>query len=285
MDSPAGPSKPMSKLALLAQKRREAAARKDGNTRLIPAEASSTRFLPSDSTPQSGDEAPPHHIAEASSAPRTPPDEPGEATSEDPLSRLFPSLTLGDGPSPGRTSRFFNILTRPTTTTVDPPDLEAASLHLPDVVQADHLHQRVESVFGNGAESPDDIVLKARGGRTGISGPGSGGLETSPERKSVLEPHTEAHQMDITPDEQSKYTPTFGSRPKVNDSARSERKPPNRAPAVEGRSRGPVSRPPKEKLATQGVTSDETKTKAPPDRGTHQHRRRPPDRPRQAPPS
>jgi hypothetical protein len=81
---------------------------------------------------------------------------------------LFPGNAPTARPPTGTSpSTFFNVLTTSHRKALLPPS--ALSMHLPAIGDADELEQRVRMAFGNGVESPDDIVLRARSGRAGTA--------------------------------------------------------------------------------------------------------------------
>jgi elongation factor 1 alpha-like protein len=88
------------------------------------------------------------------------------------LSYLFaagpPNKTMHRSRQP---SPFFSLL----TSAASPPDRDSpgagpgTTMHLPVVRDQEELERRVRSAFGDGVESPDDVVLRARQGRAGTA--------------------------------------------------------------------------------------------------------------------
>jgi elongation factor 1 alpha-like protein len=153
------PAKPLSKLALLAQKRKEAALQagiSPGTLTLpsIPAE-----------TPTKG----PSKLALKMAAARAARDqsrgdvEPDIADSPhvdmsnlsltETTSDLFPSTS-----TPRQTSPFFNLLTATTKHPLSEPPI--LNLHLPHISDMSDLERRIDAAFSG--DSPDDIILRAR---------------------------------------------------------------------------------------------------------------------------
>jgi hypothetical protein len=64
-------------------------------------------------------------------------------------------------------STFFSVMTTTHRKALSPPS--NLSMHLPAIGDPDELERRVRSAFGEGVESPDDIVLRARSGRAGTA--------------------------------------------------------------------------------------------------------------------
>lgn len=190
--TPPPDGKPMSKLALLAQKRREQAAQQEASTSgattpvtPVPAvvisedlgaakplsklqqKLAAARAARADTTraaeePQSG----PEPVSQSSTV-TTPSEEPVE----DAMWSLSPPSK-----SPAAPSTFFSLLTTHksgTSPPPEPPSLE--NMHIVVRGDAAAAHQRVREAFGPGVESPDDIVLRTRDGRagTGSIAPGS----------------------------------------------------------------------------------------------------------------
>ncbi|KAK4684503.1 hypothetical protein P7C73_g5670, partial [Tremellales sp. Uapishka_1] len=188
VESPSTPAKPMSKLALLALKRKEAALNKDGASTPLATAPSPISTPPNEAEPSSPIPSKPlSKLAQKMAAARaaraeTPKvdsggtkarqmstdDEAELAFVETPVpddSLLFPT-TLARQSTP---TAFFHLLTStkttahlPTSTSTIPPNI-----HLPMVRNPDEVEQRIKDAFGEGVESPDDIVLKKREGRAG----------------------------------------------------------------------------------------------------------------------
>ncbi|KAL7424237.1 hypothetical protein Q5752_001823 [Cryptotrichosporon argae] len=187
--------KPLSKLALIAQKRREAAAAASAasNGTSTPSQAwaePSARQIaalqPSAPVSKLAQRLAAARAKTQTSAPVTEPIPPQpEATTLQPKQAADdaidvdaePSYAVGlfaatapPAPRAASASPFFALLT--SHSSAPPPDPALLSgMHipslpsLPDVKQTE---QRVRAAF-DGAESPDDVVLKARGGRAGTS--------------------------------------------------------------------------------------------------------------------
>lgn len=196
----------MSKLALLAQKRREEAQARASPSAAAPSSpALSASATPSGaSTPnaEAGPSKPLSKLAQKMAAARlakleaeakavtSPPassdamdiDAQGASTSgpEPATSGLFAFPK-----QPKKTSPFFNLLTTKCAqhTLIDAKPSTVA--HLPYVPNEEELERRVRAAFGPDVESPDDIVLKARGGRAGTRGLNEAGQE---EEKPTVQP-------------------------------------------------------------------------------------------------
>lgn len=189
--APDAATKPMSKLALLAQKRREAAAAKEASS------ASTTSTVPTPVTspppqaeaPEAAPAKPLSKLAQkmaaaraaradaalrsandGSPAPTTPvpegPPQPEEP--EDEVSALFSVIV------PTKTSAapstFFSMLTKPAVEL--PLDKQPSLAHMHIAVRGDlaAAEQRVREAFGPGVESPDDIILRKQEGRVATGG-------------------------------------------------------------------------------------------------------------------
>ena len=205
-----GANKPMSKLALLAQKRREAAQRSEtrpsaadpSNPLILPVAQGSSQWIdPSLSAGQPAASKPLSKLAQKMAAARAARTEGvvedgGETKTDgarlpqtievedvdmsnlqidDSKSRLFsassavgaslPSTRRSQPPSP-----FFAILTATSAVSSKSPDpTMTANMHLPVVRDPKELERRIYDAFGAGVESPDDIVLRARQGRSGTA--------------------------------------------------------------------------------------------------------------------
>lgn len=177
-------AKPKSKLALLAEQRRAAAAAK---SQLLAPESSvagpSTPLL--QATPESSPSKPLSKLAQkmaaaraakASAAESRSPN--GEAISADASAdlamteevdeideTLFPHASTSPASKPDSPSRFFGLLTTAYQRSALPSS--TLSMHLPANGHPDDLERRVRSAFGPDVASPDDIVLRARQGRAG----------------------------------------------------------------------------------------------------------------------
>jgi elongation factor 1 alpha-like protein len=95
---------------------------------------------------------------------------------EDPLSAFFAPLSLNHAKMPSSTvkprksSAFFSIITSTSRVTVETGDVTSTTnIHLPPSRDPSKLENRIKLAF-EGAESPDDVVLKARQGRAGTAG-------------------------------------------------------------------------------------------------------------------
>jgi elongation factor 1 alpha-like protein len=184
--------KPKSKLALLAEQRRLASAKGS------PSQANATASpAPSTSTPPPADASPSKPLsklaqkmaaaraAKADGAAKTPTSEIGlgepsqmdainGANDEEEIDEVDTTLFPATTPKPPAQSStspstFFNVL----TSTHRKPLLPSSelSMHLPAIGDADELQRRIRTAFGEGVESPDDIILRARSGRAGITAP------------------------------------------------------------------------------------------------------------------
>lgn len=196
----------MSKLALLAQKRKEAAAQAAAGASSATATPTSTpsRTL----TPSTPDDIPSsaskplsklaqkmaaaklarEQSSTSTSTPQPPSSRPqpiptpaGNAVEDEemeeivytPPNALFPSTSPT---KPTRTSPFFNIITSTAATRLsdEKPPGSASSMHLPVVRDLEQMELRIRNAF-TAAESPDDVVLRARQGRAG-----TGALASAP---------------------------------------------------------------------------------------------------------
>ncbi|ODN83415.1 hypothetical protein L202_01557 [Cryptococcus amylolentus CBS 6039] len=199
--TPSQEDKPMSKLALLAQKRREAAT--DSATSSLPSRTPSRPSTPATppslqptASSEAGEKKPLSKLAQKMAAARIAREEAAKAAAEakaahgedqmdvdepsvdvvpvdDAVLSLF-SVPPSSDPSravhsPSCPSSFFSIL----TTTCHPhekvnghlpPEPVSVNLHAPLVTDLSRLVKQFESAFG---ESPDEIVLKKRQGRAG----------------------------------------------------------------------------------------------------------------------
>ena len=191
--APAAPStpdgKPMSKLALLAQKRREEAQARASPGPATPTNEASQAVAPATSASEPASKplsklaqkmaaaraAKTETIAkEVPAASNAPVEEAADAMDVDETPGAGPSSLFSSAPrTSSRPSTFFSILTkpRPGSSSTAPPSepTTSTSLHLPYVHDSAELDRRVQAAFGPGVESPDDIVLKARGGRAGTT--------------------------------------------------------------------------------------------------------------------
>ncbi|BEI97237.1 hypothetical protein CcaverHIS631_0208260 [Cutaneotrichosporon cavernicola] len=180
---PLDEARPKSKLALLAQKRRENASKESTTPSSTSPAASST-----DPTPPPAD-APAKPIsklaqkmAAARAARAVAPKATAEASVGETSAIDFPSTAVAAEPADeeweflpkakiaqarATPSVFFSLLTTRKQAAVipDPPSL--ANMHI--AVRGDRAaaEKRVREAFGPGVESPDDIVLRARAGRAG----------------------------------------------------------------------------------------------------------------------
>jgi len=186
----------MSKLALLAQKRKEAAQARETST----SKSSNVAAIPIETMTVVGSSTSPDiplsKLAQRMAtvkAGRTKEQVDVEKASElsdqhpgnhDTLSStlddsLFPACAahaaldnIHNIPSPTasrRRSPFFDILTTQIGTSASIADPPAVSeMHLPFVRNPAELERRIREAFGPDAASPDDIVLRARQGRAGV---------------------------------------------------------------------------------------------------------------------
>lgn len=214
--SASGEAKPMSKLALLAQKRKEAAqtastsAASSASPSALPSRVvtpapsgsspaaagpssaaspakplsklaqkmAAARAAKAEAATQAAADQDRGGTGAASNADSTPTDNvPPEPMDVDPTTSLFPTSTpqavalhaapdQAHGPSP-----FFSLLTSTSASPKSSPPVESDSgqiLHLPFVRDQAGLERRVREAFG-AADSPDDIVLRARQGRAGTA--------------------------------------------------------------------------------------------------------------------
>lgn len=186
--------KPMSKLALLAQKRREEAQQRASPAPSTPSKPS-TPLSESEAGPSKPlsklaqkmaaaraaklDEVSKGNVSTSSSLPQTPLEDSMEIDiPEQSASSLFALPRASCRPSP-----FFNLLTSVKRASRPPDPSSSKSLHLPYVPDEEKLESRVRDAFGPDVESPDDIVLKARGGRGGAAGEGNDGVAVQPAKK------------------------------------------------------------------------------------------------------
>ncbi|WVF71966.1 hypothetical protein IAT40_006776 [Kwoniella sp. CBS 6097] len=209
VSTPTGPSstpfeataspKPMSKLALLAQKRREAAAAAaatpSAETSASPSRIPTPRVetpskaTSSSQTPTSDSAAKPlSKLAQKMAAARAAREEaaaksetaPTRSTSEsmevdepvssaspttDPASDLFSTASFSPPKSSGPSS-FFSIITSTASPDAHPAETGVANLHVPLATDIASLAKRFEVAF---AESPDEIILRKRQGRAGTA--------------------------------------------------------------------------------------------------------------------
>ncbi|BEJ12368.1 hypothetical protein CspHIS471_0208280 [Cutaneotrichosporon sp. HIS471] len=179
---PLDEARPKSKLALLAQKRRENASKESATPSSTTPAASST-----DPTPPPAD-APtkpisklaqkmaaaraaradaPKATAEASVGETSAIDFPSTAVAAEPADeewKLLPKAKVAQARS--SPSVFFSLLTtRKQTAVPDPPSL--ANMHIAVRGDLAAAAKRVREAFGPGVESPDDVVLRARDGQAG----------------------------------------------------------------------------------------------------------------------
>lgn len=185
------PAKPMSKLALLAQKRKEEALAVEKARNAVPvdvalsAEAGTSRSALPEST-----DKPLSKIAQRMAAARAartepPPSSNSQSTvlddhmATDPVdpdveerSSLFSSAT--SNPASAK-SPFFETLTSTAQRRPTEQKSFAMNAHFPTISMPDEVDQRVRTIFGEGTESPDDIVLRARQGRGGAAAPAVAG--------------------------------------------------------------------------------------------------------------
>jgi len=179
----------MSKLALLAQKRREEAQSRASPALSTPqhemlqspsstpaTDASASKPLSKLAQKMAAARAAKAEAAakEASPLPTPSAEEPENAMELDETPGAGPSsLFLAAPRASSRPSTFFNLLTKhkhnPNFSAPSSEPTSNTSLHLPYVHDSAELDRRVQAAFGPGVESPDDIVLKARGGRAGTT--------------------------------------------------------------------------------------------------------------------
>lgn len=181
--------KPKSKLALLAEQRRLASSKASPSQ--SPAASSptpSTSQLPADASPSKplsklAQKMAAARAAKADGSAKPTSSKNGETPHMSAVNgaeeeveidevdtTLFPSSTpKASNQSTTSPSTFFNVL----TSTHRKPLLPTSelSMHLPAVGDANELQRRIRTAFGEGVESPDDIVLRARSGRGGIAAP------------------------------------------------------------------------------------------------------------------
>lgn len=187
-------AKPMSKLALLAQKRREAAAAKEASSSsasttvstpvpspVPPAEQAEAAPVPAKPLSKLAQKMAAARAARAEAASRGPSDgspapttpvpeaavEPDEPETE--MSALF-SVVLPVKKSSSAPSTFFSMLTKPPVEL--PPEKQPSLAHMHIAVRGDlaAAEQRVREAFGPGVESPDDIILRKQDGRVATGG-------------------------------------------------------------------------------------------------------------------
>jgi hypothetical protein len=80
---------------------------------------------------------------------------------------LFPASASSRPTTHTSPSTFFNVLTSTHRKAALPSS--TLSMHLPAIGDPDELERRVRTAFGEGVESPDDVVLRARSGRAGTA--------------------------------------------------------------------------------------------------------------------
>nr|XP_031861142.1 uncharacterized protein CI109_003503 [Kwoniella shandongensis]KAA5528214.1 hypothetical protein CI109_003503 [Kwoniella shandongensis] len=186
------PDKPMSKLALLAQKRREAAqaAESSASPSRTPTRAATPASAVQHTISESPSGKPLSKLAQKMAAARAAREEaaaksdtptkpsPPSAMEVDPSQSSAPpdeeptSILFATASPSGRTkppSPFFSIITSTATTANDqqPPEIgTVASLHVPLATDLTTLTKRFEEAF---TESPDEIVLRKRQGRAGTA--------------------------------------------------------------------------------------------------------------------
>lgn len=197
---PAEPvAKPMSKLALLAQRRKEAAQARDVTSSATP---SGTATPPKPSISAGPSIIPPKplsKLAQKMATARATRSEISNIKDEEVLeaqmngagpvedvdmlaaemdgtmSGLFAPYSMEEtSPHPPkaahRPSPFFDILTSTSTVGPKPPDPSPfSSMHLPVVRDPAELRRRIREAFGPDVESPDDVVLRARQARASVS--------------------------------------------------------------------------------------------------------------------
>ncbi|WVR05363.1 hypothetical protein IAU60_002377 [Kwoniella sp. DSM 27419] len=183
--NPDTPTKPLSKLALLAQKRREAAAQAaEPSQNSTPSRTSSglaadaAKTTAVDSTPK-----PLSKLAQKMAAARAAREEAAAKSNEaqvtdeslmdvdtvdtpgaDPASQLF--ALASSPPRSAAPSAFFTILTKTTSKDTSAPIPGVLNLHVPLATDVADLKERFEHAF---AESPDELVLRKRQGRAGTA--------------------------------------------------------------------------------------------------------------------
>nr|XP_019002186.1 elongation factor 1 alpha-like protein [Kwoniella mangroviensis CBS 8507]OCF65647.1 elongation factor 1 alpha-like protein [Kwoniella mangroviensis CBS 8507] len=184
-------AKPMSKLALLAQKRKEAAAAAAGQSAENPLRTPTKS--PSSSTPASGTQSPnsdtaskpSSKLAQKMAAARAAREESAAKAAPTPLSEdtmaidepnststvqddldIFSAFTVPQKhkshSSSSSPSTFFSILTSTSSADQSKTDTEITNLHVPLATDISALTKRFEEAF---AESPDEVVLRKRQGR------------------------------------------------------------------------------------------------------------------------
>jgi elongation factor 1 alpha-like protein len=190
-------NQPMSKLALLAQKRRNAAA-----TPEAPASSASASASPTPPTSPAPAAKPLSKLAQkmaaaraareaascTPSAPATPaePDVP-EPQVVDECWSFAPNTSTTTSKSSAPATSFFNILTTHTPGAALPEPPSLADMHIA-VRDRELAGRRVRDAFGPGVESPDDIVLRKRDGRAGTGATGAAtGAGAPTETKPVAE--------------------------------------------------------------------------------------------------
>ncbi|OCF71631.1 elongation factor 1 alpha-like protein [Kwoniella mangroviensis CBS 8886] len=185
-------AKPMSKLALLAQKRKEAAAAAAAGQSAENPLRTPTKS-PSSSTPASGTQSPnsdtaskpSSKLAQKMAAARAAREESAAKAAPTPLSEdtmaidepnststvqddldIFSAFTVPQThkshSSSSSPSTFFSILTSTSSADQSKTDMEITNLHVPLATDISALTKRFEEAF---AESPDEVVLRKRQGR------------------------------------------------------------------------------------------------------------------------
>lgn len=193
--TPADPvSKPVSKLALLAQKRKEAARAREtlpSGADTPPESSIAAAVLPDQAKPlsklaQKTAAAKVRSVAstrETSGAVETTgsgnnitedanasPDQIDEISSALFSAHISNGLNLPAPKLSNRPSPFFSIVTSSSPITTDSEgDPPLTNMHLPLVRDPAELERRIREAFGPDVESPDDIVLRARQGRAGTA--------------------------------------------------------------------------------------------------------------------
>ncbi|WWC60885.1 uncharacterized protein I303_103461 [Kwoniella dejecticola CBS 10117] len=190
-------NKPMSKLALLAHKRKEAAALASGSSStptkspspspLASSPAASTAQSPiSVPAPENGAK-PLSKLAQKMAAARAARDEASTKTTTSPSAAQLmtddgankvaeadepPDIFTNVSPSPHKSktssspSTFFSLLTSTKANSEPNASMEVTNLHVPLATDIATLTKRFEEAF---AESPDEIVLRKRQGRAGTA--------------------------------------------------------------------------------------------------------------------
>lgn len=183
---PATPDgKPLSKLALLAQKRKQAAAASPtpSSTGAGPSHTPSTptRLVPTVASPSAPETPKPlSKLAQKMAAAKLAREQSAAAPTQE-LDAAMDSLTVASEVEDEATlkffknndrrdrakSPFFSILTARSRPEMD--DIVVENIHLPPARDPTKLADRIRDAFA-GAESPDDVVLRARQGRAGTAG-------------------------------------------------------------------------------------------------------------------